>query len=420
MVIMEVKHLSDLTTGFMVVLQAAKYRPACIRKIIQSWDHLDRYMIKLGITTYSRAVGEAHVKERFGDKSYADYKKSSKDRIRYIEMLSDYQESGTLSGKRLQVPPITFPDKLGIPFNGFIGYARDIKRSESTIQRYKERIKTLYLFLQGSGQMVADIDARCMMRYLVWLDKSASGEVSRNNTVMTIRVFVRYLCEEKLLQDNRVEYWMSILQVRQVRQPKIPSVYSVEEIERLINAIDRSSPQGKRDYAMVLLAARYGLRVSDIIGLRYCNLDWATNRIVLIQRKTGKKTELPLSEEVGNAIIAYLKFGRPDIDIPYVFIRVNAPYGPLSTSGMNITIRDYMRLADIGYQERKHGPHALRHSLASNLLRSNEPIPVISEILGHSSTESTMCYLRVDFNQLKQCALEVPCVPGSFYNNLYE
>jgi site-specific recombinase XerC len=79
-----------------------------------------------------------------------------------------------------------------------------------------------------------------------------------------------------------------------------------------------------------------------------------------------------------------------------------------------------MRQADIGYEERKHGPHALRHSLATNLLRSNEPMPVISEILGHSSTESTMCYLRVDFNQLKQCALEVPCVPSSFYENLYE
>jgi site-specific recombinase XerC len=79
-----------------------------------------------------------------------------------------------------------------------------------------------------------------------------------------------------------------------------------------------------------------------------------------------------------------------------------------------------MRLADIGFEERKHGPHALRHSLASNLLSLNEPMPVISEILGHSNTESTMCYLRVDFMQLKQCALEVPCVPSSFYENLYE
>lgn len=417
---MKTKHLSDLSVDFMVVLEAAKYRPACIKKMIQSWDHLDRYMVKSGVTTYSRAIGDAHIKERFGDMPYADYKKSSKDRIRYIEMLSNYQENGTLSGKRLLVLPTTFTGKLGIPFNGFIEYSRSIKRSESSIQRYKERIKTLYEYLQESCQMFADIDVPCIMRYLSRLDKTAPGEVNRNNTVMTIRVFMRYLCQERLLQDNRPEFWMSILRVRQVRQPKIPSVYSFEEVERLISAIERSSPQGKRDYAMVLLAARYGLRVSDIIGLRFCNLDWTTSRIILFQSKTGKKTELPLSEEVGNAIIDYLKFSRPDMDIPYVFIRVNAPYCPLSTAGMNRTITDYMRLADIGFQERKHGPHSLRHSLATNLLRSNEPMPVISEILGHSSTESTMCYLRVDFNQLKQCALDVPCVPSSFYDNLYE
>jgi integrase len=258
-----------------------------------------------------------------------------------------------------------------------------------------------------------------MVQYLSRLDKTRR-EVDRNNILMTLRVFLRYLCAEGLLQNNREEYWMSILKLRPIRQPKIPSVYSREEVERLINAIDRGNPQGKRDYAMILLAARYGLRVSDIIGLRYCNLDWTNNRIVLLQQKTGKKVELPLSEEVGNAIIEYLKFGRSDVNEPYVFITVNAPYGKLTGAGMNRTITDYMRQADIGFEERRHGPHALRHSLASNLLSLNESMPVISEILGHADTESTMCYLRVDFNQLKQCALEVPCVPSSFYKNLYE
>lgn len=417
---MKSKELSALTADFMEVLKAAKYRPACLKKFIQSWDSLDGYMVRLGIPTYSRAVGDAHIKERFGDIPYADYKKSSKDRLRYIEMLSDYQEFGTLSGKRRSVPRIQFIGKLGTPFNGFIEYSRAIKRSESTITRYKERIRTLYLYLQESNQMASDIDVVCITGYLSQLNKTAVGVVGRNNTIMTIRVFMRYLCEQELLQNNRPEYWMSILQARQTWQPKIPSVYSLEEVERLIKAIDRSGSQGKRDYAMILLAARYGLRISDIIGLRYCNLDWTNNRIVLLQRKTEKKIELPLSEEVGNAIIDYLKFGRPDIDIPFIFLRSNAPYGQLSSAGINRALTDYMRQADIGYQERRHGPHALRHSLASNLLGSNESLPVISDILGHSSTESTMCYLRVDFKQLKQCALDVPCVPTSFYDNLYE
>jgi len=417
---MEVKQkLSDITAGLIQFLISKRYKDACIKKFIQAWDHLDNYMIKSGITFYCRAVGEAHIKDRFGNIPYADLKKSKKDRVRYIEALSDYQESGMLTRKRPRVPQITFAGKLGVPFNGFIEYSKTIKRSKSTIQRYKERINTLYSDLQQSGKDIADISVSYMVQYISRLDKT-HGEMDRNNILMTIRVFLRYLCAEGWLQNNCEEYWMAILKLRSVRQPKIPSVYSREEVERLIEAIDRGNPQGKRDYAMILLAARYGLRVSDIIGLRYCNLDWAKNRIVLLQQKTGKKVELPLSEEVGNAIIVYLKFGRPDVNEPYVFITAIAPYGKLTGAGMNRTITDYMRQADIGFEERKHGPHALRHSLASNLLSLNEPMPVISEILGHSSTESTMCYLRVDFNQLKQCALEVSCVPSSFYENLYE
>lgn len=417
---MEVKQkLSDITAGLTQLLKTKMYKEACIKKFIYSWEYLEKFMIKSGITFYCRDVGEAFIKERFGDIPYCDLKKSQKDKVRHIQALSDYQERGIPFRQHHNVPEITFTGELGIPFNDFIEYSKAIKRSESTIQRYKERINTMYLDLHQSDLNISGISTAYLVKYLSHLDET-HREVSRNNIIMTIRVFLRYLCTEKLLQNNREEYWMSILKPRSVRQPKIPSVYSREEVERLIDAIDRGNPQGKRDYAMILLAARYGLRASDIIGLRYCNLDWTNNRIVLLQQKTGKKVELPLSEEVGNAIIEYLKFGRPNINEPYVFITAMAPYCKLTSTGMNITITTYMRQADIGFEERKHGPHALRHSLASNLLSLNEPMPVISQILGHSATESTMCYLRVDFNQLKQCALEVSCVPSSFYENLYE
>ena len=416
----EKQKLSEITPGLIQLLIAKKYKEACIKKFIHTWKHLEVYLIRSGITYYCRDVGDSFIKERFGAIEYYALKKSEKDKVRHIQVLSDYQVNGIIPGKRLKVPPIIFTGKLGIPFSEFIEYSKALKRSTFTVQRYKERINTLYLDLQQSGCDISGITAPYMLQYLSRLDRTYR-EVARNNTIMTIRVFLRYLCSESLLENNREEYWMSILKPRSVRQPKIPSVYSREEAERLISAIDRGNPQGKRDYAMVLLAARYGLRVSDIIGLRYCNLDWTSNRIVLFQQKTSKKMELPLSEEVGNAIIEYLKFGRPnDINEPYVFIAAHAPYSKLTSAGMHRTISDYMRQADIGYEERKHGPHALRHSLATNLLSSNEPMPVISEILGHSSTESTMGYLRVDFNQLKQCALEVPCVPSSFYAHLYE
>jgi integrase len=127
----------------------------------------------------------------------------------------------------------------------------------------------------------------------------------------------------------------------------------------------------------------------------------------------------PLSEEVGNAIIDYLKYGRPESKEPLMFLTATAPYCQLSKSSLNRAITECMEKADISYEERKRGLHSLRNSLATHLLSEREPLPVIAEILGHSTTESTRYYLRVDFKQLKQCALEVPGVPASFYKNLY-
>jgi site-specific recombinase XerD len=411
--------LSGIIVGVTQLLKAKNYKAACIKKYMHTWEHLKNYMISLNITSYSRDIGTAFINDRFGGRSFSDLKKSEKDKVRHILVLSDFQEKGYISRKRSRDLAITFTGKLGIPFNGFIEYSRSIKRCNSTILRYKERINTLFEDLLQSNLDISDISASYMIQYLARLCKTHK-EVDRNNIIMTIRVFLRYACDNQLLQNNKKEYWMSIFKPKYIRQPKIPSVYSKEEVERLIKTVDRGNPQGKRDYAMILLAARYGLRVSDIVGLRFCNINWSNNSIVLLQHKTNKKIKLPLSEEVGNAIIEYLKFGRPDINEPYVFITAIAPYGKLSCAGMNRTITNYMRVADISYEERKHGPHALRHSLASNLLNSNEPIPVISEILGHSSSESTMYYLRINFTQLQKCALEVPCVPSSFYDNLYE
>jgi site-specific recombinase XerD len=417
---MEVKQkLSDITADLTQFLKSRKYKEACINKYINTWEYLEKYMIKSNITSYSKDIGEVYIKDRFGDIPYNNLKKYEKVKVRHIQALSDYQERGIISPRRHKVPEIAFTGKLGISFNGFIEYLKGIGRSELTIKRYRACINTMYLDLHQSDLNISCISAPYIMQYLSHLEKT-HRDVTRNNIIKMIRVFLRYLCTENLLQNNSEGYWMSILKPRTVRQPKIPSVYSCEEVERLIKTIDRGNRRGKRDYAVILLAARYGLRVSDIIGLRYCNLDWTNNRIVLLQQKTGKKVELPLSEEVGSAIIDYLKFGRPDVNEPYIFIRARAPYVKLSSNGISLMIADYMQQADIGFEERKHGLHALRHSLASNLLSLNEPLPVISEILGHSQTESTMCYLRVDFKQLKQCALEVSCVPSTFYDHLYE
>jgi site-specific recombinase XerD len=414
---MNESRLSELRQRVEAVLRTKKYKEACIKRYNHTWDHVQGFMDTGGIIFYERKVGDTFLSEWHSHKPYEQLTHRQKERVRHVDVLSGFQERNVLPPSHYKYREILFEGELGKPFNAFIEEEQIIKKG-SSITRYKERIEHLYRHLQKESRVVKELDTPCMLRFINHLG-TEKKPVDRNNIIMTIRLFMRYLCSCELLSNNNSAQWMSLLKLRQVHQPKIPSVYSREEVEALIGAIDRGNPQGKRDYAMILLAARYGLRISDIIGMRHCNLDWEHNQIVIFQQKTGKKVILPLSEEVGNAIIDYLKYSRPKIELPYIFITAHAPYKELTSNGMGITIKDYFRMAGVSFTNKRHGPHSLRHSLASNLLKSNESLPVISEILGHSSTETTMEYLRIDMNLLQQCALDVPFVPSSFYDNLY-
>jgi integrase len=200
------------------------------------------------------------------------------------------------------------------------------------------------------------------------------------------------------------------------KEAKLPTTYTEEEIERMLSAVDRGNPKGKRDYAMLLLACRLGLRASDICGLSFSNLLWQENLIVLIQEKTKKRIELPLLADVGNAIIDYLKYGRTVSQLPYIFLHAGHEERKLAEPTLHSIVSLYLKRAGVkNVEKKKHGPHALRHSLAGFLLQKKTPLPVISEILGHDSTESTKTYLRIDMEHLRQCALEVPPVAESYY-----
>lgn len=398
-------------------LRTMMYKDSSIRKYNHTWDHLAEFMKAKGKEYYSSEVGEAFLNALHGGKDYRQLTKRQKERVRHIDVLSDMTEFGEVRRCHIQPKEFTYDGEAGMPFTHFIQEQSRLK-APSTLRRYKERIHHLYAYLVDSGKTLAEFTVRDATVFLEMLDK-AKSPVAKDNIVISIRAFFRFLCGRGLLRDNRERLWMDVFKLKRVRNRKLPSVYTAEEVEAVIASIDRTGPKGKRDYAMTLLAARYGLRVSDIIGLRFCNLLWEKNRISLVQQKTGRKVTLPLSEEVGCAIIDYICHGRPGVDRPYVFIKAQAPYAELKTSGLGSNLSGWMRAAGIESLGRKHGPHSLRHSLATNLLGANQPLPVISEILGHASTESTRAYTRVSVDMLRQCALDVPFVPSSFYDNLY-
>ena len=147
--------------------------------------------------------------------------------------------------------------------------------------------------------------------------------------------------------------------------------------------------------------------------MKFTNILWERKLISINQQKTKEPIELPLFPEIGNAVIDYLKHGRPQSSLSYIFLRHIPPYDNVCNNLLYGIIKKYLNLSGINYDERRHGPHALRHSLATNLLKKEVTLPVISSVLGHTRSESTIFYLRVDTNSLRRCALEVPVTTQS-------
>ena len=257
---------------------------------------------------------------------------------------------------------------------------------------------------------IAEIKVSDILSYIEKMNRDTLAKMHVSLNVL--RIFFRYLYEYSILS---VDYSRIIPKDNYKNQPKLPSTFTDEEIVTLFNAVDRGNPKGKRDYAILLLATKLGLRASDICELRFENIIWERNVIRFNQYKTGKPLELPLLPEIGNAMIDYLRYGRPVSPDSNFFIHVQTPYDRIHTSDLGNLVRKYLTLAGINYSNRKHGPHALRHCFASALLKEKVPLPVLSEALGHENMESTMFYLRIDINSLRKCALEVPPVPSSFY-----
>ena len=150
-------------------------------------------------------------------------------------------------------------------------------------------------------------------------------------------------------------------------------------------------------------------------NLKFENILWEDNAIRLIQHKTNKELELPLLPEIGNAIIEYLRYGRPKSQSSYIFLLARSPYTHINQPIISQIAKKYFLKANLNIKNKHHGAHALRHSLATLLLEEQVKLPVISEVLGHENTESTSYYLRIDIQSLKKCSLDVSPVCENFY-----
>ena len=381
----------------------------------RAWNQIVEYMLTNNLKLYDEDVGTRFLVYKFGDRKKRDLTETEKIYYNGAKMLTQFHQTGHISPPRYapgSKKPMIFSGPFAPIANQFLNYKKDLGLSKSSQRQYKRSFLCFFSYCQNRGvQSINSVTLSIILEYLNSLD--ATKRLAVYTALWTLRSFMKYLYEEKI---TRVDFSKQIPKYKSTSQPKLPSTYSKEEVEQLINSVNRSSSIGKRNYAFILLAARLGLRASDIALLKFTHLQWDANRICIKQIKTGKELILPLLADVGNAIIDYLKYGRPSSTSPFVFLSARPPYGsfPNSTVVTHVVQRAF-RKAGINISNRKFGPHALRHSLSARLLEEKITLPVISEVLGHASTDTTRYYLRIDLTAMQQCMLDVPPISINFY-----
>ena len=186
----------------------------------------------------------------------------------------------------------------------------------------------------------------------------------------------------------------------------VPSILERDQIAAVLETASKdTTPIGLRDQAILQLLATYGLRSGEIRNLKIEDIDWRTESIRILHTKTRACSYLPLMAPVGEAILTYLRSGRPQTDAREVFVRTRAPYGRLRVLHSAV----FRRIRDAGVKPPgKCGPHIFRHARAVEMLRASVPQKVIGDMLGHRSTESTAPYLKLATEDLRAIALDVP------------
>ena len=306
-------------------------------------------------------------------------------------VISDYQGRG-----RPFKPDNPF-EQQAPEFFDFLADEKGLRNS--TIDGYRTYLRQFATYLERAGVRELEVLTPTLLRSFITDYGARIGWEHLRNACGTVRVFLRYLYRQGVLANDlsvHVEFPQSY------RYATIPRAISWEQVEQVLSAVDLRCPTGKRDYAMLLLLATYGLRGCEVSSLTLDDIDWRQERLTIRERKSGNTTTYPLSVVAGEALIDYLKNGRPKSSVREVFLRALAPFEPVTSAAVSCRAKHYLHRA--GIQVARPGSHTLRHSCVQRLVNANFSLKEIGDYIGHRSAASTQIYAKVAVEQLRELA----------------
>jgi integrase/recombinase XerD len=402
-------NFTEITIGLLRLLENNHYSPQTIKFYRREWKKIQEFLFtNFHSEEYEIEKGLLYLEKQYGFITTHAQGTLPQQRIqllRIVHMLEDFQLHGVLTKRYHDSKnPIKLCGKLEQTWLAYDQYLQTQELSRSTKNSYL-RISQIFLdFLkQKEITEAAGINAELCFGYVRSL--AGYGYKTIEQQICGIRHFLRFLTLKGLVIED-IASKISMPSIS--KTARIPSAWEGDELRKMLKAINRNEPIGKRDYAMILLACSLGMRAGDIKRLEFKSINWEEKTISFVQHKTHKPLTLPLPNCVGWAIIDYVKNGRPKCyETPRVFVKHMPPFDEIGDENhLGQIIVKYMRKAGISRRPLHSGFHSLRHSAASMLLEMGTPLPVISDILGHSDCDVTAIYLKTDLKKLAECVLE--------------
>ena len=401
------KTVQQLVDGVLEQLKQQDYSKTCIQRYKSTYLGLLAYTAKYRIVEYTEAVGLNYMEAQYGFKLEGFFgllPKNASESLHHLMILWYYQQYQTVKfitrGKK---KAFACPTQFKEEYDAFLDYCAQKKYTALGLLAMLSPVKNLLTFLDIRGISLNEINSAHLSSFISLYIANSQRYVA--TIITSIRIFLNLI-----YNNGHIKYkaWETLPKVKYTRNAFIPPSWKKADVLKLLNAVDRGNPLGKRDYALLLLVVRLGLRASDIRNLSLNNLDWNRKKIVIIQTKTRQTLELPILDDIGWALIDYLKNGRPKTKANAVFLNHKAPYGGFKeTNGMQHILWKYMGFAGLEIPRNEHcGLHSLRSTLARTMLESDAPLPVISEVLGHESIQTTSIYLKINLTALRKCAID--------------
>ena len=399
--------LDQLCSGALHELLIRGYSRRTVNRYTLVWRHLAEFAREQNLgNAYSRSLA-MRFEEVYGLREGKRLKPSERwcrHLVFALRVLDDYARTGSVMRFVVEMSGLRIPQAMQKPMHDYEQFAKDRRHLRmSTLQERMHAIAVFLDFLRSRGVMALDrMQADDISAFITsrsgWKPRTVSHVASH------LRLFLQFL----FLRDILPRDFSSVVPtIRVARHATVPSVWDQELVAKLLDVVDRNSPKGKRDYAILLLAARLGMRLGDIRTLRLDDLNWAAATIEIAQAKTGAPLVLPMSEEVGLALIDYLKSARPSSPHREVFLHLTLPFEPFSEKNhLHYIVKYWRELAGIQFRtKQRQGLHSLRHTLATRLLHEETPFHVISAVLGHASPATTFIYAKADVEMLRSAAL---------------